>query len=68
MDLVAIRQDGMAGWRRFNILAVWNYRITRRKLHMERWMDGWISVQLKSSSTSIATVPGNGARKLVGTP
>ena len=22
-----------------------------------KWMDGWISVQLKSSSTSVATVP-----------
>ena len=43
-DLVAIRQDGMERWRRFHILAVWNYRITSRILHVERWMDGWISV------------------------
>jgi len=40
MDLVAIRQDGMAGWRRFHILAVWNCRITRRKLLVERCIDG----------------------------
>ena len=63
-DLVTIRQDGMAGWWWVQILARWNYRITRTKLHGVKWK----VLRLTNSKSSVATVPRNVTRKLVGTP